>query len=190
MSRNAKKLKIYTAPGLKLDFGCGKNKKEGFLGVDIIEFDGVDCVLDIGTEKWPWKDNSVEEAHASHFIEHLGPEERIHFCNELYRVLKFGAKFTMICPHWNSGRAYGDMTHKWPPVCEFWFYYLNKEWRKVNSPHLDIEHNPKGYNCHFEIVAGYNVRQDLMTMNEERRNFSLQNYKEAAQDTIAHWTKI
>src|SRR5262245_36420082 len=79
---------------LKLDFGCGPNKKEGFIGVDTIKFDKVDLVLDIGKAKWPWKDNSVDEAHASHFLEHLTAEERIHFVNELYRVLKVNAKFT------------------------------------------------------------------------------------------------
>lgn len=149
---------------MKLDLGCGKNKKEGFVGVDSISFPGVDVVADLvkpilkplpdhlveyadllerkaeGFENWPWDDSSVDEAHASHFVEHLRPRERIHFSNELYRVLQPGAKATIIVPHWKSCRAYGDMTHTWPPVSEFWFYYLKKEWRLQNAPHNDADH--------------------------------------------------
>src|SRR5688572_13911022 len=101
---------------IKLDLGCGPNKKEGFLGVDSIKFKGVDVVFDLATGRWPWKDNSVSEAHASHFVEHLDAKERTHFVNELYRVLKPGATAQIIVPHWASQRAYGDPTHKWPPV--------------------------------------------------------------------------
>lgn len=113
---------------IKLDFGCGANKRPGFVGVDIINFPGVDQVVDL-LKPWPWKDSSVEEAHTSHFIEHLDGKERIHFANELYRVLIPDGKCQVIVPHWASCRAYGDPSHKWPPVSEFWFYYLSREWR-------------------------------------------------------------
>ena len=122
---------------LKLDFGCGPHKKEGFTGVDIHQFDGkVDIVADL-TKRWPWRDSSIAEAHASHFIEHLNASQRIHFVNELYRTLMPGAKCLLIVPHWGSCRAYGDLTHQWPPVSEFWFYYLSKVWRAANAPHND-----------------------------------------------------
>ena len=131
---------------IRVDIGCGKAKKEGFIGVDIIAFEGVDIVINAGKERWPFEDNSVDEIHTSHFIEHLYPEERIHFANEVYRVLKnptydnagkmISGLVTIIVPHWASQRAYGDLTHKWPAVSEFWFYYLDKDWRSVNAPHL------------------------------------------------------
>jgi predicted SAM-dependent methyltransferase len=95
------------APALKLDLGCGKNKKPGFLGVDCRKFEGVDVVADLSKGTWPWKDGSVDEVHCSHFIEHLTAAERIHFVNELHRVLKPGAPAHVIVPHWNSHRAFG-----------------------------------------------------------------------------------
>ena len=166
----------------KLDFGCGPHKREGFLGVDIRPFPGVDVVTDL-RKKWPWKDASIAEAHASHFVEHLTATERIHFCNELYRVLVPGGTCQIIVPHWASCRAYGDLTHQWPPVSEFWFYYLNKEWRAANAPHND------GYHCHFEAGWGYNLRQDLSVRNQEYQQFAMANYKEVCQDLIATLTK-
>jgi SAM-dependent methyltransferase len=165
-------------PALKLDLGCGKNKREGFLGVDSRDFPGVDQVVDL-RGPWPWKDSSVDEVHCSHFVEHLTAAERIHFVNELHRVLKPGAPAQIIVPHWNSHRAYGDLTHQWPPVSEMWFFYLNKAWREVNAPHND------GYACDFDFTMGYSLRQDLLTRNEEYRQHAIANFKDAAQDTIA-----
>lgn len=174
---------------MKLDLGCGKNKREGFLGVDIISFEGkTDIICDL-TKKWPWKDETVEEANCSHLLEHLEAQQRIHFVNELYRVLIDGGKCTVITPHWASCRAYGDLTHKWPPVSEFWYWYLSKNWRKTEAPHDDIEFNPNGYNCNFEATWGHSMRQDLLIRNQEYQTFALNNYKEAAQDMVATLTK-
>ena len=168
---------------MKIDLGCGPNKQEGFIGADVREFKGVDVVCDLGKAEWPWKDDTVDEAHASHFVEHLTPKERIHFCNELWRVLKKGGKCQIITPHWASSRAIGDLTHKWPPVGEFWYFYLNAEWRKANAPHND------GYTCDFDATWGYGVRQDLTIRGAEFQQFALANYKEAAQDLVATVTK-
>jgi len=191
---------------MRLDFGCGPNKREGFTGVDSRQFDGkVDIVLDVVQlkpgveewrtmlrpktdgyelfEKWPWDDASVEEANASHFFEHLTRVERVFFLNELYRVLVPRGKFQIIVPHWASCRAYGDLTHEWPAISEFHFYYLSKEWRSVNAPHDDF------IKCDFEATWGYSFHQMLMVRNQEFQQFAMQFYKEACQDTIATLTK-
>lgn len=202
MANAKRKAKPEPAGPLKLDLGCGKNPREGFIGVDSRPF-GQQIVLDLVKrrkgveqyhtlgapesdgydlfEKWPWKDNSVTEAHASHFVEHLTGPERVHFANELHRVLKPDGKATVIVPHWASPRAYGDVTHQWPPVSEWWFLYLNKGWRDVNAPHND------GYTCHFEITYGYAMRGDIAQRSQEYQQYALQNYKDAAQDIISTW---
>jgi hypothetical protein len=169
---------------MKLDIGCGKNKKEGFTGVDSIAFDGVDIVHDVRT-KWPWEDNSVEEVYSSHFVEHLTAQERVHFVNEMHRVMAKDAKATLITPHWASGRAYGDPTHQWPPVSEMWFYYLDPKWREQNAPHTDIKYNPAGFNCHFDCTWGYGMHQMLTVRNAEFQQWAINFYKEAAQDLHA-----
>lgn len=166
---------------IKLDLGCGKNKKVGFLGVDSIKFDGVDKVCDL-RKPWPWKSGSVEEVHSSHFIEHLTGEERIHFYNELYRVLKKDGKATLIAPHWGSGRAYGDLTHQWPPVVEFSFYYLDKNWREGNAPHC-------GLHCDFNATWGYSVAPVWQVKNQETQMFGINHYREVAQDIICTLVK-
>lgn len=182
-----KKIRLATTP-LKLDFGCGSSKREGFQGVDALDFPGVDFVVDLRVAPWPWPDNSVDEAVASHFVEHLTAQERVTFANELYRVLKPNAGCQMITPHWASHRAYGDPTHLWPPVSEMWFYYLNREWRKTQAPHTDILHNPNGFNCHFDAQWGYNESQmpDFRVRNLEWKQFAFRHYKDAIDDIVAN----
>ena len=168
----------------KLDLGCGKNKKgPEWIGVDVRRFPGVDKVVDLSKGAWPWKKASVDEVHCSHFVEHLTAPQRIHFVNELYRVMKEGATATIVVPHWASARAYGDLTHQWPPVSEFWFFYLKKSWRAENAPHNDE------YLCDFAAAWGYSMRQDLAVKNQEQQQYALTNYKEAAQDIVATLTK-
>lgn len=145
---------------LKLDIGCGKNPKEGFTGVDAINF-GQKHVFDVADphlrykgifhrrymegvyKPWPWKDNSVDEVHSSHFLEHLVWPERIHFFNELYRVMKSGATATIITPNWSHECHYGDPTHQ-APLSQWYRLYLCKEWRSTQAPHAP-------YTCDFPL---------------------------------------
>lgn len=169
-------------PPTKLDLGCGSNKQPGFFGVDRKKFPGVDHVMDLGDGRWPWASNSIEEAYCSHFIEHLTWPERVHFFNELYRVLKKGAKVTLILPHWCSNRYYGDPTHK-EPFSEMAFYYLRKTWREQNAPHVD-------YTCDFEATWAYGLNPAITTRNQEFQLFAIQYYKDAITDIHATLVKI
>ena len=185
---------------LKLDFGCGPNPADGFEGVDALPFDGkVKHVLDV-RGPWPWPDCSVEEARASHFLEHLtnleGRWERVHFFNELYRVLVPAGKATLIFPHWCSNRYYGDPTHK-EPFSEMGFYYLKREWRLgdpakglgANAPHTDVQYNPNGYSCDLDAVWGYSIHPAFQVKSQDTQQFAFAWYKEAIMDIICTITK-
>lgn len=173
---------------IRLDVGCGPNKRPDFTGVDCIKFPGVDVVMDLN-ERWPWGDNSVEEIHCSHCIEHFDSVERVHIYNEMCRVMKVGAKATIIAPFWSSGRAYGDPTHKWPPISGFSFFYLLKSWRMVNAPHSDVSNWDKGYSCDFDVTWGFSLHPQVASRNQEFQQFAIQFYVEAAQDVVATCVK-
>lgn len=186
--KKARLSKVEAKPLWRLDIGCGKNKKPGFTGVDQYKMDGVDVVHDV-RKKWPWGDNSVEEVHCSHFLEHLEQQERVMFMNELYRVLIPAGKATLITPHWCSNRAYGDPTHKWPAVSEMFFYYLSKEWRDTQAPHTDKKWDKDGFECDFQATWGYSSHPELVSRNQEYQMHAFKFWKEAAQDIIATLVK-
>ena len=166
---------------IKLDLGCGKNKQQGFIGVDSLQFDGVDIVADL-RQPWQWADDSVDEVHSSHFVEHLTNPERMHFWNELGRVLKKGATARVITPHWSNACAYGDPTHQWPPMSEWAAYYLNKDWRDVNAPHAALT-------CDFDFVIGGGWEPWLETRNMDMKMFAMGKYINSYRDLIFTLTK-
>lgn len=171
---------------LRIDIGCGPNKKDGHVGVDQYGFPNVDVVMRLcESNPLPFDDNSVESVHCSHFIEHLEAYARVWLVNELYRVLKPGGEAQIIAPHWAASRAYGDPTHVWPPVSEFWFYYLKRDWRLQNAPHTDISFSPRGFACDFEATWGYSIHPAIALKNAEYQADAIQFSKEAAQDIIA-----
>lgn len=169
----------------KLDLGCGTRKQEGHLGIDKIAFPGVDFVCNLGVDRLPFENNVIDEIYCSHFLEHLTAEQRIYLINEAHRVLKQGGFMTIIVPHWASCRAYGDPTHQWPPIGEFWFYYLDRKWRAENAPHTDKSNWDRGYDCDFESSWGYSLNGELLMRNEEYRQFAVSYYKESIQDIQA-----
>jgi predicted SAM-dependent methyltransferase len=59
---------------LKLDLGCGQNPREGFDGVDLYG-DKAKHKVDLFKFPWPFADNSVDEIHCSHFMEHIPSRE-------------------------------------------------------------------------------------------------------------------
>jgi hypothetical protein len=206
-TKKSVKKPVQKAPeALRLDLGCGINKIDGFIGVDSLKLPGVDIVADL-TKTWPWKNNSVDEIYMSHTLEHFTQEERVHVMNEMYRVLKpvtydtagkaITGVATIITPSVFSGRAYGDPTHKWPAISDWFYLYLNKTWRmgdgkdnQANAPHADYMYNKKGYNCDFErTLSSYNLHPLIQNRNQEFQQESVMWKIEAAQDIIAQLLK-
>lgn len=139
---------------MKLDLGCGQNKKEGFIGIDAIAKCNPDVVWDLRKTPWeidgvPIADQSVEEVFSSHFLEHLSGWERMPFMNELWRVMKVDAKATFVFPYGLHKRAVQDPTHAWPTLVEESFMYFNRGWRELNK----LDHYP--LTCDFDFTYGY-----------------------------------
>jgi hypothetical protein len=173
-------VEVKDSPLLKLDLGCGKGTvtPDGFLKIDKQASPGV-RVVDL-RKRWPWGKNTVDEVHCGYLVNYLTPTERIHFVHELYRVLKPGAKATIITPYWAACAAYGDVTVQWPPVTEAWYPRLNKAWREAQN-----YKDPDGYTCNFEHTLGYGLHQSVTARTPEYQQHAVSFFKEAAQQLIA-----
>lgn len=152
---------------LKLDLGCGMHKKQGFLGVDLSADCQADIMHDLRIAPWPFAANQVAEVHCSHFFEHLDGRERMAFMNELWRVMKPGAKAVIITPYWNTLAAIQDPTHAWPPVCETSYNYFNKQWRELSG----VQHYP--IHCDFELAILFSLEPEWNSGDKEQKSFAL-----------------
>lgn len=97
----------------KINLGCGKNKRKGFVGIDKIDF-GQGIVRNLDTYCLPFSDNSIDEVFSQHFLEHT--KEPMDIINEIWRVLKPDGVAEIIVPHKDNPRAYA-LNHK---------YYFNE----------------------------------------------------------------
>lgn len=177
---------------IKLDLGAGRNPQPGYTSVDFYEpCANVKCDLfktpfvDKDGKKL-WADDSVTEIFASHFVEHIPEKQRWPFFEECWRILKPGGVFRIIVPSWKSERAYGDMTHEWPPVCAMAFYYLDKGWREANK----LTYGPYDIKCNFSHAAGPTaISGAFSSRNHEAQVFACTHYLESYQDMWVTLTK-
>ena len=88
----------------KLDLGCGENKLEGYIGMDMRDC-GQEIVWD-AREGIPLADESVDFIWSSHVIEHFTDEESEQLFREIYRVLKTGGKTEHMIPHATDPTAF------------------------------------------------------------------------------------
>ena len=202
-------MKVVNTPALTvLDLGCGDNKinAESVIQNAIVpqgsnvEVVGVDFYSDSADVKWdlrkapyPFEDESIDGAFSNHFLEHLTGEERIIFFNEMYRILKPGARMRLVHPYYKSSRAVQDPTHKFPSICEESYLYWDKQWRDANKlghylGNCDFEVVPRGTGKEAKIFYTW---QDTSwaNKNEETRGFAMRHYFNVIADMIVDITK-
>lgn len=145
---------------MRLNLGACDRRIDGFLSVDIVP--PADVVTDL-TQPWPWPDSSVEEILAYDVIEHL-PDKR-HTLNEMWRVLKSGARATIQVPDCSEGDgADCDHTHvsKWNRSSfEYWAKGLPERERFRESPYYGVK-------ADFKVV---NLGPDGIPRTKHKRAF-------------------
>jgi predicted SAM-dependent methyltransferase len=87
---------------MKLNIGSGENKVEGFVNIDMEEGCRPDLLLDIRKERFPYSDNSVEEAWMTHALEHIERRYWDQLFMEVKRVLIINGKFVLAYPEFSK----------------------------------------------------------------------------------------
>ena len=94
----------------KLNLGCGKDIKEGYINSDIIYMEGVDVVLDLDKTPYDFKDESFEEILCLGVFDYLNNLDAIII--ELWRILKPGGMVKIHVGHFSSVSQYDQLTKK------------------------------------------------------------------------------
>ena len=151
---------------LKLDLGAGNRPTPGFKAVDITG--EPDYLVDLFQYPWPFKDRSVSEVVANHFIEHIphyrpeygGVDGFWMFFNELHRIMRKGGKVTLTCPYAKGDRAFWDPSHT-RYIHELNFNYLSPEWLEQQG----LQHYPVTANFEVINIEGVGVPEEIMNRN-------------------------
>ena len=96
----------------KLNAGCGRDIRAGYINLDATPLPGVDVVHDLTVFPWPFDDDTFDEVLMMSVLEHLPNVVRT--VEELWRICRDGAKVVICVPHWNSRTAWLDPTHLRP----------------------------------------------------------------------------
>jgi SAM-dependent methyltransferase len=112
----------------RLNVGCGRNIREGWLNLDSAALPGVDIVCDLERLRHQpvgLPDGSIEEFLLSHVIEHI--RDTLGLMQELWRLARPGALATILVPHGASDDAWEDPTHVRPYFANS-FGYFSQPW--------------------------------------------------------------
>lgn len=154
---------------MKLDIGCGTSKKDGFIGVDIMELPNVDIVHDLNTFPYPFEDDVLDEIWMDQVIEHLTQPVKV--VEELHRICKNGASVIIGVPYFRSLYSVIDPTHRnffgvnwfsyFDPKHPFYHrYQYSKASFFINKIEFDREWIKKGF-IHKRIVGFANKHSEM-----------------------------
>ena len=93
----------------KLNIGCGRDIKEGYVNLDGSRIKGVDIIHNLDNYPWPFPSNYFEEIYSRDSIEHL--KDLYRAMQEISRISKNGAIVRIIVPYWHSSGAFYPNHH-------------------------------------------------------------------------------
>lgn len=110
LDRSGVLARISPASPVSIELGCGPSKANPeAIGIDAIDFPGVDLVGDVFEVLGAMPSGSVARCSSSHFLEHV-PNLTALF-DEFERVLVVGGEVVATVPHFSNPYFYSDPTH-------------------------------------------------------------------------------
>ncbi len=135
---------------MKLNMGCGNNKMEGWVNVDMFSECSPDVVCNLESIPWIWETSSATEVKFHHSLEHMGADSKLFLSmmKELYRVCAPGCIVRITVPHPRHDNFINDPTHVRaisPNLMALFSKRMNAQWKREhgsNTPlatYLDVD---------------------------------------------------
>lgn len=93
---------------IKLNLGCGFDKRKGYLNCDILKVAKPDMIVDL-EKKLPFKNNSIDEIIMIGVAEHI--TNFVPLMEEFYRICKNKARIRIEVPYFTYQGAFENPTH-------------------------------------------------------------------------------
>jgi len=130
----------------KLNIGCGKTPKKGFVNLDVEEYKTNDITWNLDKFPYPIKDDDFDYAEAIQVMEHLENTTRI--LEELNRIIIKGGILHIEVPYFRNTQAYAITHKRFFSICM---------WRILTG----------------EVKATSNINQNLFKIKKIRLSFRL-----------------
>ncbi len=121
---------------MKLNIGCGKDYKKGYINIDGNKNHNPDLILDIQQENLlnRFEQNSSDEIYAKDILEHFTHWEAVDLLEKFYSLLKTNGLLTIITPDFQTIIESNNPIH----VKLLWIYggqdYLDNDEGRKNYP--------------------------------------------------------
>jgi len=165
--------KVNSNEKIILELGCGNHKKiNNSIGIDAIDYPGVDVIGDIFEVLRLIPDSTIDEVHSFHFVEHIS--DLTGLISELARVVKKNGIVGFTAPHFSNPYFYSDPTHKTFFGLYTFCYYSDCSLfsRKVPTYNMDIKFNLESVDLIFKTDKVFLIRAIFKHVIGKLFNFS------------------
>ena len=94
---------------MKLNLGCGNDKREGYINIDSSGDVNPDKVWDLKKTPLPFKKDSADEILANHVLEHIN--NFVPLINDMHRICRKNAIIKIRTPFYSAWGQFNDPTH-------------------------------------------------------------------------------
>lgn len=123
-----------------LNLGCGNKRLDDAVNLDLTPDTSPDVVHDLNQTPWPFEAGRFDTVLAYDVLEHV--DDIVAAMEEIHRVCRDGAIVKITVPHFSSGNAFTDPTHRhyfsWFSYHYFtgesaFSFYTRKRFRRVRT---------------------------------------------------------
>lgn len=94
---------------VKLNLGCGKFRKDGYVNLDVSPLCSPDILHDLNRLPYPFPAGHFDLIEADHVLEHL--DDPFLVMGELHRLLKPGGRLVIKVPHFSRAMSHAQHRH-------------------------------------------------------------------------------